>query len=72
MPMHDWKCPRCAADISVIRGINEGGEGPTLAEVAEAGLPSKCNEPGGHDWRKVYGAVLVTKSAAWGSGKGNW
>jgi predicted nucleic acid-binding Zn ribbon protein len=68
MPMFDWKCTGCGADLAVIRKSDDGGEQPSLEEVAEAKLPSKCNEPGGHDWRKVYGAVIVSYGSAWGGG----
>jgi len=71
MPLHDWKCPRCGAGVTVQRTVDEGGEGPTVAEVKEAGVQG-CHEPAGHDWRKVYGAVLVTKGSNWGAGKGRW
>lgn len=73
MPLFDWRCPNCGAEIALIRKPDDGAEPPSLEDVAEANIDSKCNEPGGHQWRKVYGAVVVSYGLAWGGGpqKGN-
>lgn len=72
MPMYDWKCSECGADIAVIKPSDEGGEPPSLEDVAEQKVAT-CHAVGGHQWRKVYGAVIVARGANWGYGsKGNW
>lgn len=72
MPMYEWRCPECGAELSVIHTFDEGAEPPTVAEVAAAKIPA-CHSVGGHQWTKVYGAVVVARGPNWGDGsKGNW
>ena len=71
MPMYDWRCTECGADIAVIRPADNNGDMPTPEELAESKVAT-CNHVGGHDWRRVYGAVIVTKGPNWNGGKGAW
>lgn len=66
MPMYSYSCTHCIQRIDVLRSFDQSSEGPTIEEVAQLKLPEgaesvMCPAVGGHDWRRHYSPVVVSK-----------
>jgi hypothetical protein len=85
MPLYQYKCKHCKANLDVLRTFDEYQIPPTSEEEVEAGsamcLPAGVTDPdpseyryqAPHEWeRHISGNTTILKSAAWGGGKGNW
>lgn len=65
MPLYDYRCQVCDAEVQVLRSLSEHDKLPEEHETS-------TTEDHAHDWVKQLGAVRTIKGRSWGPGKGHW
>lgn len=62
MPIIEWRCENCGAEIEKILPIQKDGPYPEPEEHC-------CDA---RKLKRIIGKVSVNKGASWGLGKGHW
>ena len=68
MPMYLWKSKKTDEEISILRSMEDCGQGPTKEELVKEGNSDTDVE----NYIKIIGAPRLVRCDGWRGCKGNW